>query len=152
MQKRKGINIGGNPLNSIAGIIILIVAILGFFFLAKIVLKLLWMIAPVLLIAAVIMDYKVVLGFVTWVIDLFKRNVLMGAGAVLLTVLGFPFVAAFLCGKALLKRNVKRAAKDFEKRRDGEFIDYEEVDNEPLKLPEIEKEEKKDDYEQLFDE
>ena len=92
-----------------------------------------------------------------WVINLLKKDVLIGIGGILLTVFGFPFVVTFLFVKALLYRKVKKMNKEFEKSSSGEFLEYEEVEDNapsPLELPTIEidekPKEKSNDYEQLF--
>ena len=64
--------------------------------------------------------------------------------AILLSVLGFPVLSAFLLGKALFKRQVKKARAQEEVRApgDGEYIEFEELEDEPLELPRIPKQEK----------
>ena len=89
------------------------------------------------------MDYKVVLGYVQWLIGLVKQSPLMGIGAIVLSALGFPVLTAFLLGKALFKKRIKQAQAEVRRTREGEFVEYEELEeeiqqDEPIKLPEAE--------------
>lgn len=154
MTNRKDINIGGNPLNSITGIILMVLFLLGLFYLARFIFNLLYWLAPVMLVATLIIDYKVVTGYIQWLISMVKRNTLVGVGAIILTIFGFPVVSAFLLGKALFKKKVKEAKSNFETRRREEFVEFEELESERLDLPEIEpqKKSKNSEYDQLFDE
>jgi len=112
-----------------------------------------------MLIVALIVDYKVVTGYGKWLVKLTKDNALLGIGAILLTVLGFPLVSLFLLGKALLRKRVKDAREEAMQQREGEYIEYEELDSEPMDLPQIEEWEKqteerrrkRNDYDDFFD-
>ena len=155
MQERRNVNI--NPLSSIFGVLTIVLVVVGLFYIIGGIGSLLSMIAPVLIIATAIIDYKVLLNYGKWVINLLKKDVLIGIGGILLTVFGFPFVVTFLFVKALLYRKVKKMNKEFEKSSSGEFLEYEEVEDNapsPLELPTIEidekPKEKSNDYEQLF--
>ncbi len=128
-----------NPLNAVAGLLILVVVLVTLFMLARFVFQILAFLSPVLIIAALVLDYKTVTGFGKWLIDLVRRNALMGIAAIVLTVLGFPLVSAFLAGKALLSRNVRKAREEQEPQKPGEYIDFEELDDRPLELPELSK-------------
>jgi hypothetical protein len=85
-------------------------------------------------------DYRTVLGYGRWLAYLTQRNTLAGIAAILLTVLGFPLVAAFLAGKALLMRGARKAKQEHERRKRGELIDFEEIDSRPLDLKRLDKE------------
>ena len=155
MQTRKEFKIGGNPINSILGIVIFVFMMIGLWFIARFFFKLLYWLSPAMLIATLIIDYKVVTGYGQWLVKLTKSNAIMGIGAIVLTVLAFPLVSAFLLSKALFKKKIKSVEKQAQQAREGEFIEYEELDSAPLELPKLQKEKKtKDpssDYEQLFD-
>ena len=113
-----------------------------------------------MIVAALIIDHKVVLGYVKWVIGLLRENLLLGIGATVLSIVGFPVLSAFLLGKALLKKQVKKAQEEAEAPHKGEYIEFEELDSEPLELPPIEKAEKKQErkakqdnqYDEFFEE
>ena len=149
-----------NPGNSLGGIIMLVLVFVGLYFIAKGLFSLLAWLAPVLLIGAAIINYKVIVNYGLWLINLLKSNLIMGIGAVLLTVFGFPVIAGFLFAKALLYRKVGQMKKQHETKEHGELIEYEEIKEEPivpLELPRIEKQpqqprRERNDYEQLFDE
>jgi hypothetical protein len=72
---------------------------------------------------------------------------------VLLTIFGFPVVSGFLFAKSFLDRKVKSIMKDQEKKVEGEYVEYEEVeDEEPevLDLPPLEKAKERNEYDDLF--
>ncbi len=142
MQYRKEINFNNNnPFSSIIGIVLGILLLLGLFFIARFIFTILYYLSPLFLIAALVIDYKVVLGYGKWVVGLVKRNALLGAGAILLSVLGFPLLTVFLLGKALLKRQMKQAQREAEEQQVGDYIEYEELDSDSLDLPQIDREE-----------
>jgi len=160
MQYRSEFNSSSsNPFNSIFSIIMIILVMLGLFFIARFIFTILMYLSPVMLVAALILDYKVVTGYGQWIYGLLKKNPIMGVGSILLTVIGFPVVSLFLLGKALFRKRVRDAQEEATRQREGRYIEYEEVDSEPLELPRLEKEEqqkeeKKDkgqDYDHLFE-
>ena len=110
-----------------------------------------------LLIGALVIDYKVVLNYGKWLVNLFKSNWPLGIGAGLLTFFGFPVIAGFLFVKALLSRKVNNLRQEAERRHQGEFIEYEELDDTPIKrieLPPIREKQKlprDESYDEFFD-
>lgn len=151
-------NNSSNPFSSIFSIIMIVLVMLGLFYLARFIFTILYYLSPVMLIAALIIDHKVVTGYAQWIVGLFRKNPIMGIGSVLLTAIGFPVVTTFLLGKALFKKRLKKAQEEAEKTQKGEFIEYEELDTKPLELPELEprKSQKKQssdssEYDELFD-
>ncbi|MEL6866692.1 MAG: hypothetical protein AAFP19_19865 [Bacteroidota bacterium] len=161
MQYKKNIDV--NPFNSISSILVLVLVFVGLYFIAKGIFSILTLLAPVLLIGALILDYRVVVNYGKWLVNLLKSNPLMGIGAILLTVFGFPVIAGFLCIKAYLYRKVNKIQKDVEEKRQGEYVDFEEVPDQEapfttLELPQMEEPPKErprqqqgNDYEQFFD-
>ncbi len=141
-MQQKSPNLNGNPVNSIVGIVLMIVFLIGMFYVAQFVFRILYFLAPFMLIATLIINYRVVTGYLQWVLALVKRNPVMGIGAGILTVLGFPIISAFLLVKALMLKKVDQAQEQARIRREGELIDYEEVDSEEL-VPPIQYEEKR---------
>lgn len=130
-----------NPFNSIASILFLVLIFVGLFFVAKGVFRILSWLAPVFLILTLIIDYKVVVRYANWLVNLLKKNILMGLGAVLLTVFGFPVVSGFLFGKAIISKKIKEKLGQFEQptQKKEEYVAYEEVEDdftmeEPLDL------------------
>ncbi|MBK8705220.1 MAG: hypothetical protein IPN33_17730 [Saprospiraceae bacterium] len=141
-MQQKSPNLNGNPVNSIVGIVLMIVFLIGMFYVAQFVFRILYFLAPFMLIATLIINYRVVTGYLQWVLALVKRNPVMGIGAGILTVLGFPIISAFLLAKAIMLKKVDKAQEKARIRREGELIDYEEVDSEEL-VPPIQYEEKR---------
>ncbi len=154
MQYRKQVDI--NPFNSIASILMLVLVFVGLYFIAKGIFNLLAIAAPFLLIGALLLNYRVVINYGKWLLKMLQTNPLVGIGGVLLTVFGFPVIAGFLFGKAYLYRKVNSLQQAAEQAREGEFVEYEEIPDEPLDLPRIEPLERKrsssNEYDELFDE
>lgn len=157
MQERRNIDV--NPFGSIFSILTMVLIFVGLFFVAKGIFTILAWLAPIFLIATVVIDYKVILNYGKWLLNLLRKDLLLGIGGILLTVFGFPIIAGFLFVKALLYRKVKKMNQEFEGGSSGDFLEYEEINEEApstLELPTFEKEEKQEkksnDYEQLFDE
>jgi hypothetical protein len=125
--------------NTWGGLIVLVILLVVLFFIARGIFKLLSFVAPILLIAAAIIDHTVIVGYVHWLVKLLKRNVLIGLGAIVLSIVGFPVVSAFLLGRALMNRKVKSMERRSRVERDGELIDYEELEP-PAEMPRDERE------------
>lgn len=149
-----------NPSNSITSILALVLVFVALYFVAKGVFTVLSWVAPVLLIITAIMDHRTIIDYGKWLWNLLRKNVIMGIGAILLTVVGFPIIAGFLFVKALFRRKIGQLEKNIKTEREGQFVDYEEVESttyEPLELPPIEPQPKaeprreKNDYEDMFD-
>ncbi|MEO1517310.1 MAG: hypothetical protein AAFV95_19950 [Bacteroidota bacterium] len=140
MNQHKKIDV--NPFNSISSILVLVMVLVVLYFIARSIFTILSYLAPVLLIIALILNYRVVVNYGKWLFNLLKKNILMGLGAVALTVIGFPVIAGFLAVKAYLYRKVDQMQAQAEQKREGEFVDYEEVDDGSeinLKLPQLER-------------
>ena len=143
-----------DPINTIISLIMLVVVFMLIFFVARGVFRLLTWMAPFLFIATLILDYKVILSYGKYLLRTLERNVIWGIVMTVLTVIGFPLVIAFLFGKALLFRRVKTVEKEMEDEKMGEYIPYEEVDEEEefLDLPEFkDKQKDRDRYGRFFD-
>ena len=143
---------------SILGILLFVLAIVAVVIVAKGIFKLLALIAPLLLIVALVLNYRVVTDFVTSIWRLLKRNPLAGILAVVLCVVFHPLVAAYLAVRAGLSRKLKSMQEEYVNRRDGELVDYTEVREETLELPrrhpaapQAESRVVDTDYEELFD-
>jgi len=141
----------------IFGFVFLVLVLVALFFIAKGIFKLLALASPFLILGAVIINYRTVLNYLKFVLSLFKRSLLVGIIAVLLSVIGFPILSGVLFGKAILDRKVRRLQQEHRRREEGEFVNYEEVSKRPfredLELPPLEKREaeKKDNpYKDFF--
>lgn len=144
MRYRQEINFDNrNPFNSIIGIILIVLFLVALYFIARAIFTILYYLSPIMIVAALVIDYRVVLGYGKWLIGLLRDNLLLGLGATILSVLGFPVLAAFLLGKALFKQQVRKAREEAQEAREGDYIEYEELDSEELELPRIEKEERR---------
>lgn len=119
----------------IIGAVVMIVAFVLLLSLAQLTYKLLTFIAIPLLIITAIIDYKVIVNYINWVIAIGKRNLLFGIGLGLLSAVLYPLVAAILFGRAFFTWQLKRAMKDRGEEtagrppQIGEYIDYEDVSN-----------------------
>ena len=119
---------------------------------------LLWYIGPILLIATLFMDGQVVFGYGKWILKQFKNNPLVGVGAGIMTFFGFPFVSAFLFGKAMLKKKLNIGQESTSSKTEDGYTEYEEIESESMEefdLKDLEKDIQEldaEDYENLFDE
>lgn len=134
-------NMSKNPGQWLMGLLGLIAFFFVLFFLVKGVFTILSFVAPVLLILTAIINYRVITSYVSMLWSLFKKEWWLGILGAILTVVGFPFVSGFLFFKALLLRKVDSIQSEMEGRRNDEFIDYEDLSEEPseqliLKEPE----------------
>lgn len=96
------------------------------FYIAQGIFTLLMWLAPVLLVATLIIDYKVVLNYGKWIIAKFSRSPLSGVTWSLITVFGFPIVIAFLLFKAITQKKLAEQNAQWEQ-NNGEYIEYVEV-------------------------
>lgn len=152
-QQRNNSGSSINTVNTIIGIVLMVIALVVMFYIARFIYRLLWILSPLAIIAALVIDRNVVINFGKWIINLFKQNTIAGIVSVALTAIAFPLVSVFLLGRAFLSKKVKEMKEEQELRTKGEFIEFEELDSKPLELPELDKQEepkKGNDYEELF--
>lgn len=162
-------NKGFNIINLIPAILMLVAVFIAVGYIASGIYQILEFIALGLFLITLGLDIaygrKVILGFAKTLINLVKKNPLMGVAAIGLTFFFHPLVALFLFGKAMLLRKVGNLKKDFETRQQGQYTEYEEVetdyeevpDEDPklIELPPLRekpKQERRNDYEDLFEE
>lgn len=134
--------------NAIMGMIVLVAILVLLFYIARGIFQILMWAAPFLIIAALIINYRTVLGFGKMLVRLLTTRFLIGLVAVILTVIGFPVVCGFLFGKALIDRKIRKLREAEEPRDD--FVDYEVIEEDHLDLRHPEKEEANK-YEDLLD-
>ena len=135
-----------NKSNSWLGLILVFAVVFVIYLVIQSIYKLFLVLAPVFLILAAILDYRVLMKFGIVIYELLRFRTLLGILAVIFTVLGFPFVSAALFFNAFMNFKTKRKNKQ-------KYIDYEEVDDdekEILNLDEFRKV-KVDNYEDLFE-
>lgn len=155
---------GFNWLNLLPSILMMIAALYVVWFIASGVYTILSYIAIGLFIAAAFINYNVILDYGKMLINMVRRNPVMGIVAIGATVFLYPIVALFLFGKAMLIRKVGNLKKQFETKQQGEYAEFEEVEDirpdKPVKpdlieLPpmrEKQKQTRRNDYEDLFEE
>ena len=146
----------GFRLDGITGVLILIGFLVAMYFIVKGMLIVLAIAAPLMLIATLIIDRSVVINYVKWIGTTLKSNPLLGIGAILFTIFGYMLVFPFLFGKAILKKKFKKAQQQHENRTQGELVDFEELESKPsrekpLVLPQLKKQEKGGEYDQMFE-
>lgn len=110
------------------GILVMAAVFLGLFFLAKGLFYILSWIAPVLLIATAILRYQVFIDYGKSLYKLLRNQPIFGVIAIILSVVGLPFVSLALFGKALLDRKLIKFKRDRENSIHGELVNYEEMD------------------------
>lgn len=142
-----------NPLNSIWSLIILALVLVGIFVLARFVFRILYFLSPFLLIATAIIDHKVIVNYAKWLIDMIRRNTLLGIGATVLSLVFFPIVSALLFSRALFKRQMRKTREEQEQQQLGEYVDFEEIVKEkPMRLERPDKERERPRQEQQREE
>jgi len=132
----------------ILGVLILIGAFFLFAWIAKGVFQLLAYLAPIMLIATAIIRYQVIVQFAKWIWATLKREPLMGVLYVLLAVVGFPIVSAYLLFKALASRKMEKIKNEYERREEVKYTEYEVIED---RYMDINSEEDLDKYNEIFD-
>ena len=128
-----------SPLNAIMWILMLIFSIYVLFFIAKGIFSLLLYASPLLLIASFVLDKTVIINYIKFLFNKLKTDTLVGVGAVALSAFAFPVLCGYLFLKALIKNKIGKKFQEFEQKEQGEFADFEVVDDDFLTLPELEK-------------
>lgn len=124
----------GSLIGAVLGLVFTVIFLIGMFYIAQFVMRLLWYATPLILIALLIIDYRVPLNYLKWLGKITQRSTLGGVALILLSLVGLPLVSLFLLGKALLRRRVKQMENEVREQREGRLIDYEELESEPLDL------------------
>lgn len=83
-----------------------------------------WLALP-LIVIALVLNYRVVLNYIGWIWQTIKRDPIKGALYGIGSVLGYPFVSAYLAFKAYTSKKFGSAPKAEGK---GDYIKYEEVE------------------------
>ncbi|MBK8829656.1 MAG: hypothetical protein IPN60_02165 [Saprospiraceae bacterium] len=143
--------------NGIIGFAFMVLLFVGLFFIAKGVFTVLAWVAPVLIILALLINYRTVLNYLKFMLGLLQRNPVGGIIGILLSFFGFPILAGVLFGKSILDRKVKKLNEAYQAEKDGEFVEFEEIikpeRETKLDLPPMEKQapvKKDNQYEDLF--
>ena len=113
--------------NGIIGFAFMVLLFVGLFFIAKGVFTVLAWVAPVLIILALLINYRTVLNYLKFMLGLLQRNPVGGIIGILLSFFGFPILAGVLFGKSILDRKVKKLNEAYQAEKDGEFVEFEEI-------------------------
>ncbi|MFM8449752.1 MAG: hypothetical protein ACKOAY_06570, partial [Haliscomenobacter sp.] len=87
---------GNSWLSTIGGLLLLTAISAGLIFMASVVVRLLYLLGPLLLIAVLFIDRRVLLDYLRWVGQTLKRRFVQGVVVIVLSIIGYPFVAVFL--------------------------------------------------------
>lgn len=117
-----------NPWNAIIGVAVIVIFLVGLFMLARFVFRILAFLSPIMLIAALVIDYTVVTDYFKWIRNTFRRDAIAGVIIGILSVIGFPVLSGYFLARALLKKQVKKAKAEYERKRDGDLVEYEELE------------------------
>ncbi len=139
-----------NPGQWLVGLLMLIAFFFVLFYMVKGIYSILSMVAPVLLLITAIINYRVITGYLGMLWSVFKNNWIVGLLGAILTVVGFPFVSGFLFFKAIVGRKINSIQAELQQKQQGEYVDYEDLTEEPpeqliLKEPEKRADSKYDD-------
>lgn len=131
MIRRNNIRVSGNPFNLVIGLLVVFIFLFGLFRLASFVYKILAAVSPVLLIATAIIDYRVIVSYVTRLGNLVKQNTWLGIISIVLSIVAFPVVSAYLLYQALSRKNQQKQQNSFRRfeKQEGEWINYEELES-----------------------
>ena len=124
-------------MRSIVGVLIGIGFLVLLFILLRGIFSILYWLAPILIIGALLVNYRTVVNYVRWLWNLLNRNVIMGLVAVLLSVLGYPVVFGYLFARSFLDRKVRQLNKGIEPSE--QYAEYEDVTDEGLELKQLER-------------
>lgn len=116
--------------------------------------KLLWLAVPVLLLAILIMDSKVLGSHLKSIGDQIGRNFVGGMALALINLIGFPFVLIGLILKSwIFKKFSKINQEPLQQNSDSDFSPYEEIDSmsQPLPPNRLRKKEADHRYDDLFE-
>lgn len=139
-------NRSDNPWNAIIGVAVIVIFLAGLFMLARFVFQMLAFLSPIMLIAALVIDYRVVTDYLKWIRNVFRRDKIAGVLIGVFSVFGFPVLSAFFLAKALLNKKVKKVKAQNERRRDGDLVEYEELETDfPPRWPRKEEKSVNDD-------
>jgi hypothetical protein len=131
MIRKTNFRTSGNPINLIVGLVILFAILFGLFKLASFLYRILAAISPVLLIAAAVVNYRVIVAYGKRLGALIKQNNVLGIAAVVLSIVGFPILSAYFLYAAIASKN-QQQQKSRRQNYDsdaGEWINYEEIES-----------------------
>ncbi|MEP7268483.1 MAG: hypothetical protein ABI844_12720 [Saprospiraceae bacterium] len=116
---------------TIMGLVMMAAVLWAALYLFKGIFKILAWAAPVMFIAALIINYKVVLSYGKMLIVLLQKNLIYGIIATVLTFFAFPIVAAVLLGLTILNKKADNFVKQEQQKKDGFPTDFREISSTP---------------------
>lgn len=142
-----------SPFSGIFALFAFIMFFVLLYFIAKGIFTILSYAAIPLIILAAILDYKVIVNYVKYLLNMFSRSPISAILLTAFTIIGFPLVSAFLAFRAFISRKVGNIQEEIE-REENTFTEFEEIHEDFLELPDIEIETKEADteYDDLFKE
>lgn len=123
---------GLSPFGTILVLLFLALFIVGIFLFFGLMLRLLYFIGPVLLLVAVVLDYKAVMGYLGTLGRRIKQRPVEGILVFGLNLLAYPLVAVFLLGQILIRRRLSTYEREMRRGEEGELADYEELESRPI--------------------
>ena len=139
-----------SSLNPLFSVLIFLAVVIGIFFAAQFIYKILLWASPVLLLLTFILDYRVPINFVKLLIAFTRQNLIAGIFFIVLSVIFFPVISLFLLFKAMFNMKVKKFT-DQVKQENETYVPYEEVEDEPLITVPRKDTEKRYNYDKLFE-
>lgn len=145
MIYKKNFGIGGNnqntPFSALFNVLMVIGTLIILYFILMGFVKLLYLVAPILLIATLIINSRVVADYAIDVFETFRTNILLGVLKVGFSILCYPFIIGWLFAKALVFKKVDKIKRDFETQihaanphmrnnNDTQFAEFEELSSE----------------------
>ena len=124
-----------NRTNPFVLLAVLIGVIILLSWIAKGIFKILTLALPFVLIATAIINYRVLLGYGRWLGTTLRNNPIFGILAFLFTIFFFPIVAGYLLLKAIGSKGDESYSQT--KAIPGEYISYEEVNEDFLDLSDV---------------
>lgn len=131
-------------------VLVLLALLTAFFFVAQYIYKFLFYISPLVIIATLILDYKVFVNYGRLVMAFMKQNVVVGISMIVLSAFLFPVISVFLLGKAILKRKINKMEAKI-REEENTFTNYEEVDNNTVINVSKNENARKYNYDKLFE-
>lgn len=139
-----------SSLNPLFSVLIFLAVVIGIFFAAQFIYKILLWASPVLLLLTFLFDYRIPINFVKLLIAFTRQNLIAGIFFIVLSVIFFPVISLFLLFKAMFNKKVKKFTDQVTHENES-FVPYEEVEDEPLITVPRKDTEKRYNYDKLFE-
>ena len=119
-------------INPLLGILFLGIFFVALYYIIKGFLYVLYTLAPLMVIAVLILDYKLLLNHYKKLIQRTVKEPIKGGLWLIVNILGLPFVAAWLLLLALLNRKSKQFQSQAQAKREAEYTSYEIIEEDLL--------------------